>query len=263
MAGANGDIHGPFSLLRSMVIAGFGYCILFWLISRFSDRSPSTRLESRPVRERSVAMGSAAGAAIIAAVMLLGTTVFVQGYAVSPVPLQGSLSAFPDQIGRWRARNPHDTARVWPAIKFDQSMSKRYELADGSTVDLLLGYFETQEQGHELVGFGMSQLLPAGASEWTIAPDEHGRAHRVLSSVDGTQHHVTYWYVINGRLVSSPLAVKIWTTWNALTARKTNGGIVVIRTGLRSQGESLESSRTGIQDFVSGVAKASLTSFSD
>jgi exosortase len=38
--GANGDIHGPFALLRSLVISGVGYVALFALIHWFSDRRP-------------------------------------------------------------------------------------------------------------------------------------------------------------------------------------------------------------------------------
>jgi exosortase len=38
--GANGDIHGPFALLRSLLISGVGYVALFALIHWFSDRHP-------------------------------------------------------------------------------------------------------------------------------------------------------------------------------------------------------------------------------
>jgi len=54
------------------------------------------------------------------------------------------------------------------------------------------------------------------------------------------------------RIVLDDYQAKWWTAWNALTRRKSNGGIVMVRRKLQ-ESESIEMSRARLREFLSDV----------
>ena len=86
------------------------------------------------------------------------------------------------------------------------------------------------------------------------------RVNDYLTTRGSDIYHVTYWYQIGGRISSQPLQVKWWTVWNSLLRRRSDGGIVIVRAKIRP-GESIDSSRARIDDFLRGVLDASSTHF--
>jgi EpsI family protein len=238
-----------------MLISGIGYVVLFWLIGRFQDRgtksSASVGSTVPPVKTwwRSPQTAGAVGALV-----LIATAVLLARHTVTPAPLQASLAGFPDTIGRWSAQVGDEAGPGWRTIRFDDNLARTYALPDGSTVDLFLGYFESQSPGRELVGFEVSRLLPSETERWTAAAAVDARD--AVTTVNSQRSHVTYWYVINGRALSNPVLAKCLLTWSALTSGKTNGAIIVARTKLRTPTESTDSVRSRIADFIAGVASA-------
>jgi EpsI family protein len=258
--GPGGDIHGPFSLLRTTLIAATGYAVLFWLIARLRDRQ-----EAPPVRDSAAScnfgLGLSKAAVALATAMLLMAVVFEHTHTVRPVPLKGDLSGFPDVIGSWRATGAAPNSPGVQEVGFDQALLRDYADGQGRRLELLLGYFQRQEQSRELVGFRLRALIGDSASVWRFLLGSDHAPHDAHVTVNGSRYYVAYWYVINGRETSQPHVAKWWTTWDALTSSRSNGGVVIVRTEVYSPAETLGASRVRVQGFIKGVEEASRAFF--
>src|SRR5690606_25833253 len=126
-----------------------------------------------------------AGAPLAAVALLAAFLAFERWHQVEPVPLPTELAAFPSSIGGWQrvAAGP-----LFPAADeagFDQVLTRRYVASDGSEVDLLIGYYERQQQGRELVGYAVNQLLPADSVAATHTTSEGTRVADLLTTDAG------------------------------------------------------------------------------
>jgi EpsI family protein len=259
MRGPDGDVHGPFSLFRSLLISGIGFVVLFWLISRFADTTPGadTMMPALGAAARTTNAPMATPIAIVAAIaMVAGAAAFQRLHVVAPVPPVANLVLFPSAIGEWRVRAERPGTAALGNAGFDHAVSRSYTSPDGSDVELLVGYFERQEQGRELVGYRTSQLIGADGpvSTWTL-PDG-ATVSDFTTTAKGVPYHVTYWYALQGTTGSRAYEAKWRTAWSSLVAGRTDGGVVVLRTRQR-QGESVEATRARVRDFVHAVMVAS------
>ena len=254
--GPNGDIHGPFALLRTLAISGVGFVVLFWLVARFADR-PEAGVTGSPLVPARFTHWAVRGAAwILAVAMLVGAVGFERLRAVTPVRLNAHLVGFPNEIAGWRfARVGALLPSLTSEANFDQSTSRVYTAPDGGEVELLLGYFERQEQGKELVGFGLSRVIPSRATGATSRLGD-ARVKDGLTEVEGKTYHLTYWYLVDGRVATEGYEAKAWTTFNSITAGRSNGGLVVVGRAL-AKGESIETSRAKVRGFAGEVMRAS------
>ena len=176
------DVHGPYSFLRMTLISGIGFVVLFWLIARFSDRiAPDT--SPSQADGRAVAGGTTGrrSAVIIGVAILAGALAFDHWHATVPVRPQASLALLPSTLAGWRAV-VETAGAAGQAAGFDQAVSRRYVAADGAELELLVGYFDRQEQDHELVGYEVSRLLSMDTQP--VAVDLNGRV-RVRDCVIG------------------------------------------------------------------------------
>lgn len=247
--GADGDVHGPFALLRSLLITAVGFAALFWLIGRFADRpqpaagtdGPADDVRLWPMHEA----GLAAATLLIAVAGALATATRAEA-----VPLRASDADFPAAVGRWRMVAAPPWTPSTEGTGFDRVVSRTYAAGQDDWVDLLAGYFERQEQGRELVGVEVSRVLLEDGAGLPQTPELEVRDF--VATVRGRSYHVTTWYVVGGRVVSGAYEAKWRTAWNTLVAGRSDGGVVVVRALLRP-GESVASSRARVADFVSRV----------
>lgn len=257
--GPNGDIHGPYSLLRTTLISGVGFLILFWLIFRFSDTAPApsrARTEFPPFYPSRISV-----LAVAVATMFLGATIaFEQWHRVTPVQLSTDFQSFPSTIGRWQLVPRQSLSSAARDQTFDVSLTRRYAAADGGHMELMLGFFPDQHQGRELVGVEVAQILSPRVGE-TRRPLKSGRqVNEYVTTVGQDRYYVVYCYVVGDRLVSSAYEAKFWSTWNALVRRRSDGGIIVLRAPLGGA-RTREEVRANTEDFVDGVLSASLRHF--
>jgi EpsI family protein len=256
ITGPDGDVHGPFSLLRTTLISGIGFVVLFWLIARFSDvprrTSPTDADAERPLHDARVSVRALA----VAIALLVLVAGFERWHEVGAVPLAEDLRAFPAVIGQWQVVSERPFSPAVEAVGFDETLSRRYAAPDGSEVDLLVGYFSRQQQGRELVGFEVSRLLAPDGTPLNRTLNGELRVKDFVTSLDGNSYHVTYCYLLNGRTTAEGYAAKWWATWDTLTRGRNNGGIVVVRTKIGTNG-SAEMARARTRDFVEGVVAAS------
>ena len=258
--GADGDVHGPYALARTLVISGVGFIALFWLVSKFADR-PHTPIK---VSESGAAPHFApwalhTAAWAVAVAILAGAVGYEHLHAVMRVPLNAHLVGFPNQIGGWQFER---VGALFPALtnnaNFDQWTSRVYAAPGKGELELLLGYFESQEPGRELGGFELARVIPSQAT--AVTERNSARVKDGLTRVNGKTYHLTYWYLVDGRVAIEGYEAKLWTTFNSITAGRSNGGLIVVGRALRDN-ESIEMSRAKIHEFVGEVMNASHTYF--
>jgi EpsI family protein len=253
--GVDGDVHGPYSLLRSLFISGVGFVTLFWLISRFSDRPETVAatsgggwFEVGPASGRSLV-----GAAALGVALLVAAGTFDRWHPVEPVALRPGLVTFPTTIGEWVARSDVAFPRAFGALDFDRSLLRSYAGPDGARADVFLGYLEMQRQGRELAGHDtlaglrLSVLTPPTVRELAL-----GQIRDFLARMGTGRVYLAYFYVLDGDALAGDLRVKVRTTWNALRDRRSNGAIVVVAAPI-GDGVTIEAARTRYDAVLEGI----------
>jgi EpsI family protein len=138
-------------------------------------------------------------------------------------------------------------------VGFDHLLARRYTDAGGRDVDLLVGYFERQHQGHELVGYQLSRMLAADSGPPVIASiGPSMRVQERVKMVGGNRYHVMSWYVIGDRMTAEDYAAKWWTAWRSVFDRRSDGCIVVVSARIGPD-DSLETSRSRLSRIVSAL----------
>jgi EpsI family protein len=247
--GADGDIHGPFSLMRSLAISGVGFLALFWLIRRFAE--PDAIVGAEVSEEPKVERGWRSGVAIALAVALM---IFADGFErwrpVQPVPLREGLVGFPSSIGPWESHVNQLLDNHFGIWDFDSKLLRDYQGPDGSEASVLLGYLDHQTQGRELAGSGLVDQLGArraarrGVAAGTVMDG-------VVSSARG-RLYVVYAYVVDGEVLASDYQVKWRTLRNVVSERRSNGGFVVVAAKIGA-GDTVDAVRARYRDLVDRV----------
>jgi len=245
--GADGDIHGPFSLLRSFVISGVGFVVLFWLIAKLADRHHDAG-SSAPVTPGSPSLTLRTAPAVVALAMLVTTLGFFGWHHVQPVPPSVDFFLLPEQIDGWQAARRASFGAPLTSAEFDHSVSRGYTAADGSEVNVFVGYFEAQEQGRELAGFAIRGAL-AGEHDGQYALADGTGISEFTRRVGTTSFHVSYWYDLDGRITSTHSGAKLLTTWQSIVHRRTDGALVVVTLKMQPE-EPVEASRLRATAFI-------------
>ena len=254
--GANGDIHGPYALLRTLLISGVGFVALFWLVGKFADTPhPFVETAKRQAVADSGHWFRQSVAWLLAIALLTGTVFYERVHAVTPVPLRAHLVAFPNEIADWRFER---VGSLFPSFaseaNFDQWTSRVYTDANRAEIELLLGYYERQQQGKELGGFELARMIPVLSA--TTSRLDNARVKDGLTTIKGRTYHLTYWYLVDGRTITEGYQAKLWTTFNAFATGRSNGGVLVVSRALE-RGETVETSRARVLSFVRAVMRAS------
>jgi EpsI family protein len=255
--GADGDVHGPFALLRTMFVAGIGFIALFWLVSRLGDREISVDRSHVPLQQersfRRHGLGLLPLPVALAIVMLSSANAIAAWHQAAGLPVRANLDILPLQLGRWHASGTPDS-RDLEQLNFDQTSSRIYKAADGTEVSVFIGHYGRQMPEKELADYRMrAALVGPAASSYTTSIAGDTRVKDLLLSRDRRTQHVTYWYVLNGLVVPEDYMAKLHTAWNSIVHRKSEGALVVVRRRVGSD-ETIEVARSRVNDLVAGLA---------
>jgi len=253
---ADGDIHGPYALFRSLVISGVGFLVLFALISYYSDKEtpwrPAPSATEGGGEPGATVAARIAPRAVIFAVLLLCCSFAVQQWSRDlSVPPSQSLTGFPQSLGRWQSENGGH-AGAFEAAAFDDEMSRDYATPGGGTLNLRVGYFRNQAHGKKLGGWDMARLLDA--QNRPIHDVDYGLVRAKEFTVEGPagRSHVTYWYAVDRTTLAEDYQIRLLSGFRSLFLRRSNGALIVITRPL-TDSESLEASRTAIRNFVDAL----------
>jgi EpsI family protein len=248
--GADGDVHGPFSLLRSLFISATGFVALFSLVSYFRDRPDDTPVAGAPESATGATSGPRSAAVALVAGMLVVAGTFQLWWPHNPVPLSAGLVGFPTTIGRWEVRNDAAFAAALRPSDFDATMVRGYVTPEGRELHLLLGYLATQAQGRELAGGWIIQKAGFSDLEATQQYSAGGHTWKELIARKGLDRFlITYAYLLDGEVVADDVGAKLRTTWSVLAERRSNGGILVVSSRLQNN-EDVEAARAAVREFV-------------
>jgi len=235
-----GDLHGPYHMLQAMFVAVFGYAALFtgaWILAErplltslksISDNTQSTQRLSPYVFLKSDAIR---GPVIFTIIILLisGSYINFNIYHSLPVKLHKDFGFFPYQIEEWKGMESEPDYKVFRTLGVDHDLSRTYRTSAGQEVKLYVGYYESQNQGKELINY-QSERLHINAQKMRIAlsPGKVFEVNKEIKREGQLNRLVLFWYNINGRTVTDKYKAKAYTTWDALRSRRSNGAIIMV-----------------------------------
>ncbi|GGE72543.1 exosortase A [Sphingomonas prati] len=226
------DVAGSFDhVVYGWVFFAVVIGLLLGLSWRFFDRAPDdpafdpARIEPIPPhadpRRRVVV---AVTAVLIAAAPAAWTELAASGGRLAPAVI-----ALPSPTG-WTpvpATNGLPWAPRFPGA--DRFALAHYRAADGTVVDLAIAAYGDQEEGHEVVGYGIGAVDPQ--SRWTWGADgakvADGRAMRIVGPGD-TPRDVLIFYRIGTLTTGSETRVKLETLRARLTGAPQRAVAVIL-----------------------------------
>ena len=145
-----------------------------------------------------------------------------------------SLREFPAALEAWQ-QNGNDQrfdAATEKVLRADDYISRRYVGPEGTAISLYVGYYATQRNGatyhsplnclpgagwvmdeHQLVTIQPANGPAFAANRYIIANGEH-------------RELLLYWYAGRGRAVASEYWGKIYTVWDSIALRRSDGAMV-------------------------------------
>jgi len=231
----SGDLHGPYHMLHGVFVSLVGYAVIFgglWALSR--GQQPVVYAGSGRLWNFSWDQVRIAWIGLAVCLMLVGALRYID--RSQPVPLKQSLSELSLENAGWIGREVFPVEKVQGA---DQSISRVYHAFFGEDVRLSLWYFESQTQGKELV-YPSTDKLHADAGSVRLSISGQGEVElnqRFIHDGDRAQM-VLFWYDLNGRVLNSPLEVKLYTVLDAVVHDRTNGALVWVAVDLASDDQA-------------------------
>ena len=171
-----------------------------------------------------------------------------------------ALAEFPPELGGWRqaGRDVRFDAATEAVLSADDYVSRDYAAEGGRAASLYVGYYSTQRSGatyHSplncLPGAGWTLGEPSTVE---VRPTDGRAPFRANSYVieHGTDRMLMlYWYQGRGRAVASEYADKLYTVFDSIRLRRSDGAMVRVLVPFR--GGEREAEETAAQ-FAAQVA---------
>ena len=228
-------VHGPGHILVGTFMSVVGFIFLFVGAWIFSEVRPGRKGESpvyiteKPLIRPAGDQKRFNGAVVLSVVILLSIGGYLHFNRPEPVPLKKPLQTLSPMIGNWEGHTIYDYNGPFAAPGADSKLVQVYRDPSGQEITLSLGYFDTQNQGKEIVCDEL-QMLYDDAKEIELAVGPH-RVLRISKVIvpDGPDRAflVLYWHDINGRVVADRYLAKLLTALDGALHGRTNGALVI------------------------------------
>jgi EpsI family protein len=172
----------------------------------------------------------------MAALLLLGGAVVnfwaMTGEARAP---RRALAEFPAQFGEWRqsGRDARFDAATEAVLKADDYVARDYAGEGGRFASLYVGYYLTQGTGatyHSplncLPGSGWVLGEPSTIEVKPAGGGEPFRVNRYVIEHGPDRMLLLYWYQGRGRAVANEYADKVYTVFDSIRLRRSDGAMV-------------------------------------
>ena len=160
-----------------------------------------------------------------------------------------ALREFPAELGEWRQAGPDARldAATEAVLRADDYLTRDYRRADGPFANFYVGYYATQRNGASY----HSPLNCLPGAGWTmsesavihITPAGGGpafEANRYIIENGAARSLLVYWYQGRGRAVASEYWGKVYTVFDSVSRRRSDGALVrVVVPVLDSEEEAL------------------------
>lgn len=244
----SGDLHGPYHTLHGVFVSMIGYVVIFaglWVLSR--GQRAVLRGDSKRMWHFRWAQVRTAWIVLAAVFVSVGASRYVdRSY---PVPVKQNLNELSLEGAGWIGREI-SPAHTLPGS--DLTLSRSYHARSGEEVKLSLWYFDVQTQGKELIHPGTAKLH-AGATRVKLNVGGRGtiEVNQRIVHEEGKKQAIVFWYDLNGRVLDSPQAAKLYTALDALAYGRTNGALVWVAVDLTSDDQKgIEQAMAQLGTFV-------------
>ena len=224
-------LHGPFHVLHGLFVAGVGYVVLFAGLRLLAPRPAPTAdgdvARATPGGPRAISVGASLVLAVV--FVLTGSSVVVR--AAWPVPANGALEGFPEQLGPWtadpaRAAKSGAMSDLFPGA--DTEVVRRYRRSDGVVIDVYVGYYALQHQRKEIVTYRIADLHRAASLHRVAAPGAAFDVNYAEPDRQGVER--MFWYDVDAKPEAGRYVVQARTLWNAIWAARSNGAVIMLST---------------------------------
>lgn len=173
--------------------------------------------------------------ALFALIVAVGVFIHVWERAGEASIARRALKELPEEIGPWRKLGPDARfdAATEAVLRADDYVSRDYATADGRMASLYVGYYKTQRVGatyHSplncLPGSGWELTEPTTV---TIKPTDGSpafEANRYVIKHGSDSQLLIYWYQGRGRAVASEYVDKLYTVFDSMRLRRSDGSMV-------------------------------------
>ena len=234
------DLHGPNETLAVSVIFFFGMVLLVILNHFLRPRTKDTPEDKKDIQADTgdnvagtqvikAEAGAFRNAWIIAGMLFVVTFGFAQFYKVAPVSLNAPLEQLSLNVGSFSGQpllSIEERIRPFPA---DDEVLRSY-VASGHRANVYIGYFAEQSRERKLIDYRRSwmheesQQVSIATADGTVTINQTRVRDRFNPS------DVYFWYVMDDRIITNQYVGKLYTFWDALMKRRTNGAVIVVQT---------------------------------
>jgi EpsI family protein len=144
------------------------------------------------------------------------------------------LSEFPKQLGDWRQEGADErfNAETENVLRANDYVMRSYTAAGGRRSNLYIGYYSSQKTGATY----HSPLNCLPGSGWTLGKPQlidiktsdgkSFQANVYVIESDKYKEVLIYWYQGRGRAVAGEFQDKLYTIWDSLLLRRSDGAMV-------------------------------------
>jgi len=198
---------------------------------------------------------------LLVLILVAGVLVNAWSYLGEAHVERKNLRDFPQNIGAWQKTGndqilDDETLKVLRASDY---LLRDFRKSDGQTANLYVGYYATQRSGATY----HSPLNCLPGSGWTLS--EPGKA--TIALPDGSsfvankyviqngdyKSMMVYWYQGRGRNVASEYWGKVYTVWDSVRLRRSNGAMVRVTVPIRDSEAAAEKTAIEFASTASNV----------
>lgn len=194
-------------------------------------------------------------------VVLLAAGIFVNFFeqtSEARLPRK-NLSELPKELGEWRQTGADErfSAETESILRADDYVMRNYAIA-GRRANLYIGYYASQKTGATY----HSPLNCLPGSGWTLSQPQTieiktpggktFQANAYIIETDKYKEVLIYWYHGRGRAVANEFRDKLYTIWDSLRLRRSDGAMVRVMTAV---GDSEEKALAAAADLAGRTAE--------
>ena len=153
-------------------------------------------------------------------------------------PKAGDLAGFPTRFEGWEGRRLSLEQRFIDELDFTDYVQIDYRDGQGRAVDFYVAWYESQSKGESIhspescLRGGGWNFARSGAAEVDVPGFGPVRLNRALLEQNGQRMLAYFWFPARGRRLVNGVELKLYTMWDSLTLRRTDGALVRLITPL-------------------------------
>ncbi|AMD91812.1 hypothetical protein AXF15_00870 [Desulfomicrobium orale DSM 12838] len=174
------------------------------------------------------------------------------------LPEAKPLASFPLTFDGWNGRGIAMEQRFIDTLDFTDYVQIDYQNNQGRMVDFYVAWYQSQSKGESIhspetcLRGGGWEFLQSQATELNLPGHAPMRVNRALLDQNGQRMLSYFWFPARGRYLTNGLELKLYTFWDSLTKRRSDGALVRLITPLYPQ-ESEQDGEARLHDLLQHI----------